>query len=51
MKKQIMWFLWNECDLYAGFAPRRFVACAYILHLMGCDYWYSSADYQESRQT
>jgi len=50
MKKQIIWFLWNQCDEYAGFHPRRFRACAYVLHLIGCDYWYASDDYEWSKQ-
>jgi len=48
--KKIKLYLWDQCDYYAGFAPRRFRACAYALHLLGCNYWYSSADYQESKQ-
>lgn len=48
--KKIKYFLRNQCDEYAGFHPRRFRVCAYALHLMGCDYWYESADYQWSKQ-
>ena len=44
--KKVKLYLWDQCDLYAGFAPRRFRACAYVLHLMGCDYWFTSIDYQ-----
>ena len=49
MKPKIIYFLWNKCDDYAGFHPRRFRACAYALHLLGCDYWFTSIDYQEGK--
>jgi hypothetical protein len=48
--KTIKYFLRNQCDEYAGSKPRRFRVCAYILHLMGCNYWYDSKDYQWSKQ-
>ncbi len=48
--KKIKWFLWDQCDQYAGSHPKKFRLCAYVLHLIGCNYWYSSADYQWSKQ-
>lgn len=39
-------FLWNYCDYHAGFNPLRFKLAAYVLHLIGSDYWYNSLDYR-----
>lgn len=43
----IKYYLWNYCDEIVGFHPKRFKIAAFILHLIGCDYWYSSVDYHD----
>jgi len=41
----IKYYLWNYCDNVVGFKPVRFKIAAYLLHCIGCDYWYLSVDY------
>lgn len=39
--------IWNICDHCAGFHHKTFKFFAYLNHLLGCDYWYKSKDYQQ----
>ena len=43
--KKIRLFLWDTCDYAAGHNARLFVACAWLLSVLGCNYWKESADY------
>lgn len=47
MKKKINFILWNVCDYVTASNPKLFMLCAYINHLLGCDYWYKSKDYNQ----
>ncbi len=40
-------YLWNQCDHSLMYNPLNFKLCAWLLHLAGDDYWFTSLDYTD----